>query len=82
MLEISELQVSYGPTQVLFDVSISVAEGEMVSLLGRNGMGKSTIVKAVLGLVLSECGEHTLSQRDGIQTSELSDCESRYWPRA
>ncbi len=56
MLEISELQVSYGPTRALFDVSLSVAKGEMVSLLGRNGMGKSTTVKAVLGLVAVNSG--------------------------
>jgi branched-chain amino acid transport system ATP-binding protein len=51
MLEIDELQAGYGGNPVLFGVSLSIKAGEVVSLLGRNGMGKTTTVRAVMGLV-------------------------------
>ena len=51
LLDVSGLQVSYDRTQALFDASLTIGEGQFVSLLGRNGMGKSTIVKAIFGLV-------------------------------
>jgi len=51
MLAVEGLQAAYGPSQVLFDISLSVAEGEVVTLLGRNGMGKTTTVRAVMGLL-------------------------------
>jgi branched-chain amino acid transport system ATP-binding protein len=51
MLQVAHLQAAYGPSQVLFDVSFDVAAGEVVTLLGRNGMGKTTTVKSIIGLV-------------------------------
>ena len=51
MLQVQDLCASYGRAQVLFDVSLSVAPGEVVALLGRNGAGKSTTMKAILGMV-------------------------------
>ncbi|UUX95279.1 ABC transporter ATP-binding protein [Aquabacterium sp. J223] len=51
MLEISEVCASYGEAQALFGVTLSVMPGEAVSLMGRNGMGKSTTVKAVMGML-------------------------------
>jgi branched-chain amino acid transport system ATP-binding protein len=51
MLEVRDLQAGYGPAQVLFGVSFAVAAGEVVSLLGRNGMGKTTTIRAVMGLI-------------------------------
>jgi branched-chain amino acid transport system ATP-binding protein len=50
MLEVQGLQAGYGQSQVLFDVALSVRAGEMVTLLGRNGMGKTTTVRAIMGL--------------------------------
>jgi branched-chain amino acid transport system ATP-binding protein len=50
MLDVSGLQAAYGSSQVLFDVSLRVAAGEVVTLLGRNGMGKTTTVRAIMGL--------------------------------
>jgi branched-chain amino acid transport system ATP-binding protein len=51
ILRCKDLDVSYGPVQVLFGVDVEVAEGEIVALLGTNGAGKSTLLKAVTGLV-------------------------------
>jgi branched-chain amino acid transport system ATP-binding protein len=50
MLEVQGLKAGYGASQVLSDVSLRVAEGEVATLLGRNGMGKTTTVRAVMGL--------------------------------
>ena len=51
MLSVTGLQAGYRGAQALFDVDLAVADGEAVSLLGRNGMGKTTTVRAVMGLL-------------------------------
>jgi len=51
VLEIRGLNVAYGRVQVLYDVDLTVGEGELVALLGTNGAGKTTILKAACGLV-------------------------------
>jgi branched-chain amino acid transport system ATP-binding protein len=51
LLEVEGLSAAYGRAQVLFDVSLQVRSGEIVALLGRNGAGKSTTLKAIMGLV-------------------------------
>jgi branched-chain amino acid transport system ATP-binding protein len=51
VLEVDALEAGYGAAQVLFGVSFSVAAGEVVTLLGRNGMGKSTTIAAIMGLL-------------------------------
>ncbi|HZP78177.1 MAG TPA: ABC transporter ATP-binding protein [Pseudolabrys sp.] len=51
MLTVYKLAAGYGPAQVLFDVSLSVGPGEVVTLLGRNGMGKTTTINTVMGLI-------------------------------
>jgi branched-chain amino acid transport system ATP-binding protein len=50
LLEIAALEASYGASQALFGVDLEVAEGEVVALMGRNGMGKSTTIRAIFGL--------------------------------
>jgi branched-chain amino acid transport system ATP-binding protein len=57
MLTVSRLQTAYGGAQVLFDVSFAVGAGEVVTLLGRNGMGKTTTVRSIMGLVRPRGGE-------------------------
>ncbi len=56
MLEVQNLSARYGESQVLFGVSFAVAAGEVVTLLGRNGMGKTTTVGAVMGIVPPAAG--------------------------
>ncbi|HST00664.1 MAG TPA: ATP-binding cassette domain-containing protein, partial [Usitatibacter sp.] len=51
MLEVRDLHAFYGKSHVLHGVSLDVREGEIVSLLGRNGVGRSTTVKAIMGQV-------------------------------
>jgi branched-chain amino acid transport system ATP-binding protein len=57
MLEVRGLDSGYGRAQVLFDVDLDVGQGEVVALLGRNGAGKSTTLKAIMGLVPRLSGE-------------------------
>ena len=56
MLSVERLAASYGPAQVLFDITFSVGEGEVVTLIGRNGMGKTTTIFALMGLLPPEDG--------------------------
>ncbi|HSN78781.1 MAG TPA: ATP-binding cassette domain-containing protein, partial [Rhodoferax sp.] len=50
LLEVEGLETAYGASQVLFGVSFAVQPGEVATLLGRNGMGKTTTVRSILGL--------------------------------
>jgi branched-chain amino acid transport system ATP-binding protein len=50
LLEVSNIETCYGLSQVLFGISLAVAPGEMVTLMGRNGMGKTTTVRSIMGL--------------------------------
>src|SRR4249920_1981861 len=54
MLEVRDLHAFYGKSHVLHGVSLDVREGEIVSLLGRNGVGRSTTVKAIMGQVAAK----------------------------
>src|SRR5258708_4294146 len=56
MLAVDKLKAGYGPAQVLFDVTFSVEAGEVVTLLGRNGMGKTTTIKTLMGLLPARGG--------------------------
>jgi branched-chain amino acid transport system ATP-binding protein len=66
MLSVAHLQAGYGPAQVLFDVSFAVGAGEVVTLIGRNGMGKTTTILAVMGLLPPTGG--TVTFEDGALT--------------
>jgi len=56
MLEVNQIETFYGKSQALFGVSLTVREGEVVTLLGRNGMGKSTTVRSIMGLTSIRSG--------------------------
>ena len=57
LLDVRDLASSYGLSQVLFGISFTVGDGEVVTLLGRNGMGKTTTVRSLVGLVRPHGGE-------------------------
>jgi branched-chain amino acid transport system ATP-binding protein len=56
MLEVRALETAYGRSQVLFGIDLAIGKGEVVSLLGRNGMGKSTTVRSIMGIVPPKAG--------------------------
>jgi len=64
LLRINELNTYYGASHVLRGISLDVAAGEVVALLGRNGMGKSTVLKSVMGLVRPRSGTVTFDRQD------------------
>jgi branched-chain amino acid transport system ATP-binding protein len=57
VLRVDGLQASYGRSQVLFDIRLAVSEGEVVTLLGRNGMGKTTTIRSIMGLLVPRGGK-------------------------
>ncbi len=63
LLELSSIETFYGRSQVLFGVDLSVGEGEVVTLMGRNGMGKTTTVRSILGLTPPARGSVTFDGR-------------------
>jgi branched-chain amino acid transport system ATP-binding protein len=61
IIQVEDLDVYYGTSQILFDVGLSVRQGETMALLGRNGAGKSTTMKAIMGLCPPRRGTITLA---------------------
>jgi branched-chain amino acid transport system ATP-binding protein len=64
MLEVSGLQGGYGAAQVLFGIGFKVEAGEVVSLLGRNGMGKTTTIRTIMGLMPASGGSIAFEGKD------------------
>ena len=64
VLEVEGLRAGYGPAEILFGVSLRLARGEVAALMGRNGAGKSTTLKAIMGLVPSRAGRVRFMGRD------------------
>ena len=76
MLSVRNLQSAYGRSQVLFDVALDIAEGEVVTLLGRNGMGKTTTVRSIMGLLAPKGGDIRFESQDvrGIAPEKIARC--------
>ena len=70
MLEVKDIETSYGTSQVLLGMSLTVNEGEVISLLGRNGMGKTTTIRSLMGMVPIHGGSITF---EGKQVNTLKD---------
>ena len=63
MLSIEKLDTAYGPSQILFGMELHIEAGEVVALLGRNGMGKTTTVRSIMGLTRARGGAITFRRR-------------------
>jgi urea transport system ATP-binding protein len=72
VLNVKSLNVFYGESHVVRDVSFDVEQGETVAIMGRNGMGKSTLLKAIIGLLRGRSGSVWLTGRD-LSTAETFD---------
>jgi branched-chain amino acid transport system ATP-binding protein len=64
MLTVEKLETSYGQSQVLFGVDLEVRRGEMVTLLGRNGMGKTTTIRSIMGMTAPHGGKINFEGRE------------------
>ena len=62
-LEVNNIDVSYGDVQVIFDLSMRIEEGEVVSIIGGNGAGKSTLLRTISGLMQPSAGQITFKNR-------------------
>jgi branched-chain amino acid transport system ATP-binding protein len=56
LLDVADIETCYGQSQVLFGLSLAIRPGEMVSLMGRNGMGKTTTIRSIMGLTRARAG--------------------------
>ena len=72
MLQISGLHVAYGQSEVLHGLDVAVAPGEIVAIMGRNGMGKTTLMKSLMGIVPTKSGSVRM---DGTEVSGLRSWE-------
>src|SRR5262249_10055381 len=64
LLELSDVETCYGLSQVLFGISLAIAPGEVVTVMGRNGMGKTTTVRSIMGLTPAMKGAIRFAGRD------------------
>src|SRR6201992_3081618 len=64
LLEVADIETCYGLSQVLFGMSLSIKPGEMVALMGRNGMGKTTTIRSIMGLTPARAGTLKFGGRD------------------
>ena len=71
MLEVAGIETYYGRSQALFDMSLEVGDGEVVTLMGRNGMGKTTTVRSIMGLSPPHTGSIRFREQAlrGLQTA-------------
>ena len=76
LLDVAQLKAWYGAAQILFDVNLQVRRGEVVALMGRNGAGKSTTLKTIMGLLDKRRGQlhfmgHDISRRPSHEIARL-----------
>ena len=64
MLEVRHLETSYGSSQVLYGIELHIGAGQVVTLMGRNGMGKTTTIKSICGIVAPQAGSIILEGQD------------------
>ena len=74
LLEVKSLNTYYGESHILRDVDLNIKSGEMICLIGRNGVGKTTLLKSLIGLLKAKKGEITLLEKilvERLHTKEL-----------
>src|SRR4026209_2573585 len=76
LLELSNVETTYGRSQVLFGVSFAIPAGQMVTLMGRNGMGKTTTVRSIMGLTPARAGAIRFMGGDirGLPSYKVAQC--------
>jgi branched-chain amino acid transport system ATP-binding protein len=74
MLDVQAIDTYYGQSQILFGMSLNVQSGEVISLMGRNGMGKTTTVRSIMGLTPIRAGEIIFKERpiDGLPSYRVA----------
>ena len=83
-LEVDGIETCYGLSQVLFGMSLSIKAGEMVALMGRNGMGKTTTVRSIMGMTPARAGAIRIAgrRRAIFPPTRLQNWASAWCPRA
>ena len=83
MLNLSSLNVYYGESHILRDVDLSIDNGEMVCLIGRNGVGKTTLLKTIMGLLKSRTGGIKFKEKylDRLSTDKRAKLGIGYVPQ-
>ncbi len=74
LLSVHNIETSYGLSKVLFGISIDVRPGEMVTLMGRNGMGKTTTIRSIMGLTRAQAGKIKFAGEEiqGIESYKIA----------
>ena len=72
MLAINDLHVAYGQSEVLHGLNVKVAANEIVAIMGRNGMGKTTLMKSLMGILPAKSGKVTM---DGTELGAMKSYE-------
>ena len=79
MLDVKSINTFYGLSHILFDLSITVSKGEVVGLLGRNGAGKSTTMRSIMGLTPPKEGSVIFKGEDVTGVKPFRLFRKRHW---
>ncbi len=81
-LKISGLNVYYGESHILRNVDMTIPQGKMICLIGRNGVGKTTLLKTVMGLLAPRSGQIDYQGRSLLRSADQQASKIRHWLRA
>ena len=82
LLSIKGLRSGYGKIEVLHDVALDIAQGQIVTLIGANGAGKTTLLKTISGLLRPGAGSHHLRGQKHRAPPAAQNCRAGHQPRA
>ncbi|MBQ24696.1 urea ABC transporter ATP-binding subunit UrtE [Alcanivorax sp.] len=72
MLKVSNYEVAYGQSTIIRDMNLKIEENEIVAVVGRNGMGKTTLMKSLIGMEKARSG---ITELDGVDLSPMKSCQ-------